>query len=202
MDFKRIVTTTIFLMFCFFLYSQTSTYRPSVFHGSTMNFKQMDYSVLQRSLDKVERRMNEASEQYLKLCKMLGEYEIQLYNDTETKSWFSNYKKEIIQKYDSLSEHGRWGEAKNYSVREIGRIATDSELMARISTAREYETLIADLQKRTDMSQEEKHAWILDHPYCFIPIVDSSGNIIGGRLGTKAELQEHQQSIENNRNPQ
>lgn len=193
MEFKRVIFFIIFVGFCFIVLAQTSSYRSSVFQGSTMNFKPRDYSILERSLDKMEKRMNEATEQYLKLCKMLGEYEVQLYNDVETRSWFSNYKKEIIQLFDSLSEEGRWGEAKNYAVRQIGRIATDSELMARISTAREYETIIADIQKNADMTQEEKHYWILEHPYCFIPIIDSSGDIIGGRLGTKAELQEHQQ---------
>ena len=166
-------------------------YRPSVFQGSTMNFKPRDYSILQRGLDRAEKRMNEASEQYLKLCRLLGEYEMQLHNDTDTRTWFSNYKKEIIKKYDSLIEDNRWGEAGRYAVREIGRIATDSELMARIRTAREYDAIVASIQERTDMTQEEKRNWILDYPYCFIPIVDSSGNIIGGRLGSKEELQEY-----------
>ena len=176
-------------------------YRPSVFQGSTLNFKPRDYSVLQRGLDRAEKRMNEASEQYLKLCQLLGEYEIQLHNDTDTRTWFSNYKKKIMQNYDSLTEDNRWGEAGRYAVREIGRISTDSELMARIRTAREYDAIIADLQKRTDMTQEEKRNWLLDDPYCFISIADSSGNIIGGRLGSIAELQEYKRKTENNNNP-
>ncbi|MBP3712803.1 MAG: hypothetical protein J6I86_10110 [Bacteroidaceae bacterium] len=191
MEFKRVIFFIIFVGFCFIALAQTSSYRSSVFQGSTMNFKPRDYSILERSLSKMEKRKNEAAEQYLKLCKILGEYEIQLYNDVETRSWFSNYKQEIKQQFESMSDEGRWGEARNYVVRQIGRIATDSELMARISTAREYETIIEDLQKRTDMTQEEKRNWILDHPYCFIPIADSSGNIIGGRLGSKEELQEY-----------
>lgn len=186
MEFKRVIFFIIFVGFCFIALAQTSSYRPSVFQRSPI--KAQDYSILERSLGKMEESMNEATEQYLKLCKILVEYEIQLYNDVETRSWFSNYKKKIKQQFESLSDEGRWGEARNYAVRQIGRIATDSELMARISTAREYETIIEDLQKRTDMTQEDKRNWILDHPYCFIPIVDSSGNIIGGRLGTSAEL--------------
>jgi len=166
-------------------------YRPSVFQGSTMNFKPRDYSILQRGLDRAEKRMNEASEQYLKLCRLLGEYEMQLHNDTDTRTWFSNYKKEIIKKYDSLIEDNRWGEAGRYAVREIGRIATDSELMARIRTAREYDAIVASIQERTDMNQDEKHNWIIDHPYCFIPVTNSSGDIIDGRLGTKEEFIEY-----------
>lgn len=164
MEFKRVIFFIIFVGFCFIALAQTSSYRSSVFQGSTMNFKPRDYSILERSLSKIEKRMNEAAEQYLKLCKILGEYEIQLYNDVETRSWFSNYKQEIKQQFESMSDEGRWGEARNYVVRQIGRIATDSELMARISTAREYETIIEDLQKRTDVHTKSTITFISTIP--------------------------------------
>lgn len=143
--------------------------------------------VFHQSLEKFDRVGNEANEQYRKLQLMLAEYGDKLYNDEETQLWYYNYKKNIERNYESLKSLGPY-DARDYAIRKQGEIANDPELMARIRTTTEYYTALRNIQQRSDMSQQEKKDWMLEHPYCFIPIVNREGEIIGGRLGTIVEL--------------
>lgn len=144
-------------------------------------------AILQQSFEQMERRQNEANVQYSKLQMMLAEYGSQLKNDEATLIWFDQYKRNIASSFSSLSSLG-WGDARDYAIRKQGEIANDPELMARIRTAKEYNAAVKNIQERKDMSQEDKQEWQLNHPYCFIPIMNSDDKIIGGKLGTKAEL--------------
>lgn len=57
-------------------YAQYATFTPQVYQP-----KQHDNSILQRSLEQIERRNIEANEQYKKLQLLLAEYAGKLYND-------------------------------------------------------------------------------------------------------------------------
>lgn len=157
-------------------------------------YKPLDYSILQQSIEKRNRAEQEANEQYSKLQLKLAEYGSRLNNDDETLLWFDDYKKKIDRSYISfLTSFGPF-DARNYAIRKQGEIANDPELMARIRTANEYRATMQSIQQ-SNMSQQEKTDWIAEHPYCFIPIVNSEGEIIGGKLGTKAELEAYKAEI-------
>ena len=64
--------------------------------------RQQDYTILQQSLEKLDRVSNEATEQYSKLQLLLAEYGGKLYNDEETLLWFDKYKKNIERSYESM----------------------------------------------------------------------------------------------------
>ena len=168
----------------FLLLSMVSTcvfaqYKPFVLQRQHQN-----NTILHQSLDKLDRVSKEADEQYCKLQLLLAEYGGKLNNDKETLLWFDDYKKKIARSYESMRSRGPY-DARDYAIRKQGEIAVDPELMARIRTANEYHAEVQSILQRSDMSQKEKLDWIAEHPYCFIPIKNSEGEIIGGKLGTK-----------------
>ncbi len=150
--------------------------------------------LLQQSLDKLDRVNSEANEQYSRLQLLLAEYGSKLYNDEETLLWYDGYKKRIEQTFESMRGLGPY-DARDYAIRKQGEIPNDPELTARIRTANEYHAAVQSIQQRSDMSQQEKIDWIAEHPYCFIPIANSEGRIIGGKLGTKAELEAYKAEV-------
>ena len=178
-----------------FLLSMFTTCAYAQFQPYVYKPRQQDYSILQQSLDKLDRVGNEATEQYSKLQLLLAEYGGKLYNDEETLLWFDNYKKKIERSYESMRGLGPY-DARDYAIRKQGEIANDPELMARIRTANEYQAAVQSIWQRSDMSQQEKTEWIAEHPYCFIPIANSEGIIIGGKLGTKAELEAYKAEVQ------
>ena len=171
-------------MFASYGYAQISTFTPQVYEPI-----QQDYSILQRSLEQKERRQNEANEQYRRLQMMLAEYGSKLYNDEATMIWFDEYKKNIKESYYAFSGLG-WGEARNYAVRMQGEIKSDPELMARIRTSVEYLEKWNLIEERTDLDYKQKNDWKDNNPYCFVPFKNSEGKVVGGRLGSKTELEE------------
>jgi len=178
-----------------FLLSMFTTCAYAQFQPYVYEPRQQNYTILQQSLDKLDRIGNEATEQYSKLQLLLAEYGGKLYNDEETLLWFDNYKKGIERSYESIRSLGPY-DARDYAIRKQGEIANDPELMARIRTANEYHEAVQRVQQRSDMSQQEKKDWISEHPYCFIPIANSDGKIIGGKLGTKSELEAYKVEVQ------
>ena len=199
--YEGIINNILIMRKAFLLLSMVTTcayaqFQPYVFKGTQL-YKpiQEDNTILQQSIEKLERASYEATEQYSKLQLLLAEYGDKLYNDEETLLWFDKYKKEIEQSYESMRGFGPY-DARNYAIRKQGEIANDPELMARIRTANEYRAAVQSIRQRSDMSQQEKMDWIADHPYCFIPIANSDGKIIGGKLGTKAELEAYKAEVQ------
>lgn len=179
----------------FLLLSMISTCAYAQFQPYVYKPRQQDYSILQQSLDKLDRVNNEANEQFSILQMLLAEYGSKLNNDEETLIWFDNYKRRIESSFESMRTLGPY-DARDYAIRKQGEIMNDPELTARIRTANEYRAAVQSIQERSDMSQQEKRDWIIDHPYCFIPITNSNGIIIGGKLGTKAELEAYRAEVE------
>lgn len=179
----------------FLLLSMVSTCAFAQYTPFVLQRQQQDNTILQQSLDKLDRVNNEANEQYSKLQMLLSEYGSKLNNDGETLLWFDDYKRRIEHSFESLRSLGPY-DARDYAIRKQGEIINDPELIARIRTANEYKAAVQSIQERSDMSQQEKRDWIIDHPYCFIPITNSAGTIIGGKLGTKAELEAYRAEVE------
>jgi hypothetical protein len=171
-------------------YAQYATFTPQVYKPV-----QRDNSILQRSLEQIERRQTEANEQFSKLQMMLAEYAAKLYNDEATLVWFDEYKRSIHDAYNTLTTIG-WDEARNYAIRMQGNIAIDPELTARIKTASEYVSKRKAIEDRSDMNWQEKSKWMENNPYCFVPIKNHEGEVIGGRLGSKAEYDAQVQEAE------
>ena len=187
-DMKKILL--LMSMVASYGYAQYATFTPQVYKPV-----QRDNSILQRSFEQIERRQTEANEQFSKLQMMLAEYAAKLYNDEATLVWFDEYKRSIHDAYNTLTTIG-WDEARNYAIRMQGNIAIDPELTARIKTASEYVSKRKAIEDRSDMNWQEKSEWMENNPYCFVPIKNHEGEVIGGRLGSKAEYDAQVQEAE------
>lgn len=91
----------ILINFSICSYAQWATFTPQVYQP-----KQHDNSILQRSLEQIERRNMEANEQYNKLQMLFAEYAGKLYNDEETQNWFYNYRKSINESFETIRTIG------------------------------------------------------------------------------------------------
>ena len=185
----RNIVLLLFMAVNCYCYGQFATFTPQVYQPV-----QHDYSALQRSLEQIETRKNEAIAQFQHLKIMLAEYGNRLNNDEATLKWFDNYKKDIERAFNTLSSVG-WDDARDYAIEKQSYIANDPELKARIRTAQEYQSLVKKIKESKYFSQDEKREWILNHPYYFIPMVNGEGVIIGGSLGTKAQLDEYNAKV-------
>lgn len=180
---KRTIFFIFFMCAANYLNAQYSTWKPTVFKGTTYQPQQPNTAILQRSLEQIEQRERAANNQYEKLLTQLAEYGRQLNNDRETLIWFDQYKKKIQSNFYSYLNNLSSSEALNYAIRTQGEIAYDPELQARIRTADEYRSLVRSIEARTDLSWQEKQEWIQSHPYRFEAITNDEGKVIGGRPG-------------------
>ncbi|MBP5481012.1 MAG: hypothetical protein J6Y22_04605 [Paludibacteraceae bacterium] len=155
-----------------------------------------DMSILQHSLDVMEKRRTEAYEEYSKLQVFLSDYQYRLNNDEETLQWFLNYKNSLFRTVEGFMNLGDYANARKYAVLYRGEVANNSELIARVQTAKEYKEKIKSIMESTHMDLQQKEDWIRNNPYCFIPIKNLGNEVIGGRLGSKAELEEQRRREE------
>lgn len=169
--------------------AQWATFTPQVYQPI-----QHDKSILQHSLEQIERRNMEANEQYSKLQTLFAEFAGKLYNDEETLNWFYNYRKSINESFESIRTLGA-DEARDYAIRKQGELMVDPELNARVRTASEYVEKREAIERSSDLSWKEKDEWKKNNPYCFVPIKNVEGKVIGGRLGSKSEYDELQMKI-------
>ena len=175
------------IIFIFLLFSKYSFAQYATFQGSVYQPVRENYSLLQQSFDRIEQRKNEANIQFNQLMIMLEEYGNMLNNDEATLIWFSEFKQNIRDTFNSLAGCD-WETARDYAIRKKGGVANDPELQARIRTAKEYKAKLKSIQNRNDITPEEKTEWIRNHPYCFIPFINGDNQVIGGKLGTIEEL--------------
>ena len=188
---SRMIKKVVILFSLFISIPVFAQYVPFQLHRNS----QSNLSVLENSLQKMDNQINEANEEYQNLQIILAEYGNQLNNDQETLVWFDEYKDKIRSSFNSFMNRGYAVDARDYCIRKKGEIAADPELNARIRTAKEYQTAVNRIQERTDMSQDDKNEWMFFHPYCFIPIVNNDGKVIGGKLGTEEELEAYKAEI-------
>lgn len=149
-----------------------------------------DMSILESSFNKREKRRTEAYEEYSKLQVFLSDYQYRLNNDEETLQWFVNYKNNLFQTVEGFINMGDYADARDYAILFRGQIANDPELIARVQTTKEYQEKMKSIMESTHMDSQQKEDWIRNNPYCFIPIKNLKNEVIGGRLGSKAELEE------------
>ena len=152
-----------------------------------------DYTLLQRSLQQMERRKIAASEAISNLHVAFANYNTLLHQDQETMSWFNNLRSTVIDNVEASRNMGNYGDALELATISMGELASHAELQARIRTNKEYEEKKL-MVLSSNLSYQEKQEWLDNNPYCFIPMFNNEGKVIGGRLGTKSELE--QQIIE------
>lgn len=180
---------TTFVIIHFTITGVFAQFSPATFSGSVFTPAQTDMSVLQQSMKQNEERQKTAYEEYNKLQIFLSEYQKQLNNDEKTLQWFAEFQKKKLSPIESFMRIGDYGNAIKYAILYRGKIANDPELIARLQTTKEYQEKVKAIMMNTYMDPQQKEDWIRNNPYYFIPIMNTDGTVIGGKLGTKDELE-------------
>jgi hypothetical protein len=154
-------------------------FRPTVFTPVEYKPQYTDYSTLERSFQQQENRSNMAYQKYSELAQLIGEKRSKISNDKETLLWFSrNIDKKLEDVKTSLSV-GDYQGAIERATRAMGDIISDIELTRRIQTYEEYRNTVEYIKDRTDLSYQQKQEWLDTYVYKFVPIYNSTGEIIG-----------------------
>ena len=120
-----------------------------------------------------------AYQKYSELAQLIGEKRSKISNDKETLLWFSrNIDKKLEDVKTSLSV-GDYQGAIERATRAMGDIISDIELTRRIQTYEEYRNTVEYIKDRTDLSYQQKQEWFDTYVYKFVPICNSTGEIIG-----------------------
>lgn len=126
-----------------------------------------------------EERMNKAYDSFSDLCDLIAEKYSQIHQDEESVKWFQQNIVSLAEKVDDEIENGNYGEAHRLAISYKGEIYSNSELMARIKTNKEYTEVYNLVMSRSDISYEEKQEWKKKYPYKFVPMKGYHGEIIG-----------------------
>lgn len=167
-------------------------YNPSTFQAAQYNPQQSNHSTynsLSRTFEIIAQREKEASQQLSNLNVLLANYALILNNDELTLTWYENFKRKYLDTVEEFIRFGDHATAIEYAIRYQGEIVNNAELLARIRTSKEYKEKITLINSTIDLDWNSKQNMIADNPYCFVPYKNDEGEIIGGRLGSKAELQ-------------
>lgn len=168
------------LLFITIVFITNSVSGQAVFQGRTYTPSQPDYSILQRSLNQIEQRSNQASNAYSELCHLIGEKYQEIHSDRESLIWFDKNIRSLSKEVQDLMNMGCYGDANRLAMQYIGKINSDSELAARIRTNKEYVNIRNYVMQRNDLSVTAKKMWDEKYKYVFVPMLSSSGEVIGG----------------------
>ena len=172
-----IVTGTF--LFAIFINIAQAQNKPTVFQSQTFQPQTIDYSRLERSFQQQENRSKMAYQKYFELAQLIGEIRQQISNDRETLEWFSNNIDTKLKAVNGSLEVADYQGAIDRASKAIGDIKNNTELIRRIQTYEEYQSIVQKLQKRTDLSDQQKMEWMEIYKYKFVPICNSEGKVIG-----------------------
>lgn len=154
-------------------------FRPTVFTPVEYKPQYTDYSTLERSFQQQENRSNMAYQKYSELAQLIGEKRSKISNDKETLLWFSsNIDRKLEDVKTSLSV-GDYQGAIERATCAMGDVISDIELTRRIQTYEEYKSTVEYIKGRADLSYQQKQEWLDTYMYKFVPIYNSTGEVIG-----------------------
>lgn len=124
----------------------TSTFTPYQYE-----YKPGDFSILERSLGRVEARQQEASKEMNTLNTTLSGVEKSLNNAEQ--SWFKEYKQNIAKDMQDRRDIGDYGSLLNYAITKPGEILSDSRILGRINAQEKYTAFQKDLQDKRNKGE-------------------------------------------------
>lgn len=154
-------------------------FRPAVFTPVEYKPQSTDYSILERSFQQQENRSNMAFQKYSELAQLIGEKRSKICNDEETLLWFSRNIDKKLEDVKASLNVGDYQGALERATYAMGEIISNIELIRRIQTYEEYKNIVEYIKERTDLSYQQKQEWLDIYKYKFVPIYNSTGEVIG-----------------------
>lgn len=161
----------------------TVGYTPAVFNAIEYQPLVQDYSGLERSFARNEERRKNLKEQESAIDVALGKIESQLYNNTEMKSWFINYKNKIKEDIKAAAEIGDYAGALNTAIRTAGNIMQDTQVIGRMKASAEYQDKVNEVHKmkaNKEIDAATEEWWLANNQFKYDDIKDREGNIVDG----------------------
>lgn len=174
-------TKIVMSLFVMSLYMNTvqAQFTPTVFKPVEYHPQTTDHSTLERSFQRQEDRSSAAFQKYSELAQLIGEKRMKISNDRETLEWFSKNIDSKLKDVKSSLDVGDYAGARDRAVQAIGEVQSNTELIRRIQTYEEYIKVVQRIQERPDLTYQQKQDWINTYRYKFVPMRNTSGEVIG-----------------------
>lgn len=173
--FFRIVIVLIALM-----NRANAQYNPPVFQGSSIRPRMGDVSILANSMRAQQDRHSAALNAYKELSEVIANKKKEFPHYTYSLRWFKENVEIYAKRVMDEIEIGNYSNAQVMATKYIGEILSNAELDARIQCYKEYQYYHDGIERRSDLTNEQKEEWKSTYTYKFIPITDSYGKVIGG----------------------
>lgn len=155
---------------------------PLEFKATTFTPKDVDFSILQNSLGKIEERRNNFSKANTALNTALGSIGEQMHNDPTTAKWFLDYSNKAKADIMSAAAMGDMDEARFRAEKWASDAANNPQVRNRIRANAEYDRNVKVQQERLarhEISQDTYDWWYNKNPYQYADDYDENGNLTG-----------------------
>lgn len=162
---------------------QSAGFNPSVFEGTTVEFKPHDFSIYERGLANLEARMTKAAEEQGAVDEALAKIELNLH--PSEREWFAGYKQDIKNQIQGDIDAGNFGTAIRKATKLGSQAASDSRITGRIEANAKYQEELKKQKDRVakgDITEDAFNWWLKKNPYIYQDKYDTNGNVVSGTL--------------------
>lgn len=159
---------------------KTAQFTPSKITFTPYQETNPDMAILERSLERIEARKNEAVKSQSAIDSALGELQSKL-NPAEDE-WFENYKKDIKAQIQTSIDSGDYGNAIRTATKLAGDINNDVRIIGRVKAQEDYKKELQLQEERKNKGEISKATydwWLSKNKYKYEDKKDSKGNVIG-----------------------
>lgn len=152
-------------------------YKPTV-----ITPKEVDYSILQNSLNKIEERRSNYGKANVAMNTALGKVREQLHNDKETEKWFTDYSNKVQNDIMNAASVGDYDEAMFRANKWAADASNNPQIINRIKANTRYKEVDKVQKQRLanhEISDVKYRWWKATNPYTYGDDYDANGNLTG-----------------------
>lgn len=152
-------------------------YKPTV-----ITPKEVDYSILQNSLNKIEERRSNYGKANVAMNTALGKVREQLHNDKKTEKWFTDYSNKVQNDIMNAASVGDYDEAMFRANKWAADASNNPQIINRIKANTRYEEVDKVQKQRLanhEISDVKYRWWKATNPYTYSDDYDENGNLTG-----------------------
>lgn len=142
-----------------------------------------DVSILERAMDKIERKRMENSVELGAMDTAFASLEEQLHNDDDTRQWFYDYRNNVKRQIDEQIQVGNYSRATRLAKELAGKILQDPAMQGRIDANTAFKENEKDLKQRFDKGEITKNTYeyaLYKNKYHYEDKFNENGDLIRG----------------------
>lgn len=152
-------------------------YKPTV-----ITPKEVDYSLLQNSLNKIEERRSNYGKANVAMNTALGKVREQLHNDKKTEQWFTDYSNKVQNDIMNAASVGDYEEAIFRANKWAADASNNPQIINRMRANTRYEEVDKVQKQRLanhEISDAKYRWWKATKPFTYSDDYDENGNLTG-----------------------